>query len=224
MMKILPQNYSLSRYEYTQKCVQELLPLSPSKVVSDIGAGSGKMRPLIEAVGGQWQGFDLCPQSPDIQFWDLDYSAPSDCESAGIICLLDVLEHWKNPWLALQHLADSLLPGGFLILTVPNPRWSRSRFETVATGYPTCFTQSDLDLNHHVFTPWPHIVEKLLNDTGLSLKSYATLDGSTSWPSPPYNLRYPVRCVFALFNMMIEKYDTTACGMSYGLVAQKETV
>ncbi len=123
--------------------------------------------------------------------------------------------------MAVRHLANTLLPGGFLILNTPNPRWSRSRFYALDKGNLACFTQSDLDLNHHVFTPWPHIVEKLLNDTGFSIKTYVTLDGPTSWPSSPYNLRFPLRCAFALVNMGIERRDPTACGMSYGVIAQK---
>jgi len=132
-----------------------------------------------------------------------------------------VLEHLNNPWLGIKNLADTLVDGGFLILTVPNPRWSRSRYNTLTKGYPACFSQSDLDFNHHVFTPWPHIVEKLLSDTGFRIERYVTLEGTTSLPSHPYNFQYPLRVTFAFLNMMIEKFDGTACGMSYGIVAQK---
>jgi SAM-dependent methyltransferase len=217
-----PVSLILSRYDYAHQCLQELLPLAPSNIVIDIGAGGGEMRSLTEASGGKWQGFDLHPQSPEICFWDLDLPAPTEYESAGIVILLDVVEHLNNPWLAVRHLVDILLPEGFLILTTPNPHWSRSRFYALAKGNLACFTQSDLDLNHHVFTPWPHIVEKLLKDTGFSIESYVTLDGPTRWPGRPYNLRYPLRCAFACLNKTIEKYDPTACGMSYGIVARKD--
>ena len=215
-------NLAINRYEWAYQSLVELLPLAPSPIVSDIGAGGGEMHPLTQKAGGKWQGFDLFPKSPEIQQWNLEQPAPAECPSAGIIIMLDVLEHLSNPWLGTHNIANTLLPGGFLILTVPNPRWSRSRLHALAKGYPTCFTQSDLDLNHHVFTPWPHIVEKLLNDTGFSIKSYVTLDGPTQWPGTPYNLRYPMRCTVALLNMAIERYDSTACGMSYGIVAQKD--
>lgn len=214
-------NLSISRYEWTQQCLRELLPIAPTSIVSDIGAGGGELRSLTEAAGGKWQGFDQAPKLSDIRHWDLDRPAPNESQSAGVVLLLDVIEHLNNPWLAVKHLADTLLPGGFLILTTPNPRWSRSRCYALAKGNLACFTQSDLDLNHHVFTPWPHIVEKLLNDTGFTIKTYITLDGPTSWPSSPYNLRFPLRCAFALVNMGIERHDPTACGMSYGIMAQK---
>ncbi len=215
------QSLSADRYEWADQSLRELLPLAPSHIISDIGAGDGRMHALTKEAGGKWQGFDMFPQSPEIHQWDLDQPAPAECQSAGIILLLDVLEHLNNPWLAVRQLADTLLPEGFLILSTPNPRWSRSRFLALSEGNLACFTQSDLDLNHHVFTPWPHIVEKLLNDNGLGIERYVTLDGPTSWPGRPYNFRYPLRCAFALLNQAIERRDSTACGMSYGMVARK---
>ena len=87
-------------------------------------------------------------------------------------------------------------------------------------GEPTCFTQDDLDLNHHIFTS-PHVVERILLDNGLSVEEYVTLDGKTTWPGRPYNLKYPVRMGLALTNRVIEWLDPTACGMAYALVARK---
>ncbi len=107
-------------------------------------------------------------------------------------------------------------------LTIPNPRWSRSRFVALAQGWPACFTASDLELNHHVFTPWQHVVERLLCDTGFRVTRYVTLDGSTGWPGRPYNLRYRVRLAFAGLNALVERRDPTARGMSYGVLAEKE--
>jgi methyltransferase family protein len=214
-------NLNLSRYEWADQCLQEFLPRAPSPIVNDIGAGDGRMRVACEAAGGHWQGFDLVPQCPEIRSWNLDDPAASGLRSAGVILMLDVLEHLGNPWLGMQHLAQTLLPEGFLVVTTPNPRWSRSRCYSLARGCPICFTQSDLDGNHHVFPVWPHIMERLLLDTGFSIERYITLDGRTGWPRRPYNLRYPLRCAFAALNMAIERLDATACGMSYGIVGRK---
>ncbi len=63
-----PVNLAISRYEWACQCLHELLPLAPSPVVSDIGAGGGEMRSLTEASGGKWQGFDLFPQFPEIRY------------------------------------------------------------------------------------------------------------------------------------------------------------
>ena len=217
----LSANLPVSRYEWAEICLKELITQVNSSVVSDIGAGDGRMKSVTESVGGHWQGFDLVPQTPEIHQWDLDFPMPSHFPSSGIIIMLDVLEHLNNPWLSVKNIANTLMPEGFLIITMPNPKWSRSRFYNLAEGSLSCFTQSDLDLNHHVFTPWPHIIERLLTDMGFSIEKYVTLDGSTRIPKNPYNFRYPLRFAFSLINIMLEKYDPTACGMSYGILARK---
>lgn len=218
----LTSNLSCSRYEWAEQCLRKKLSEAPSSVVNDIGAGEGKMSVITRELGGVWYGFDLSPKVSEIRSWNLDSSAPHSAHPAGMVILLDVLEHLNNPWLAMQHVADVLLPGAFLVLTVPNPRWSRSRWHAIAKGDLICFTQPDLEFNHHVFTPWPHIVEKLLIDSGFLIEEYVTLDGHTKLPGKPYNFRYPLRCAFSLLNFTIESRDSTACGMSYGILAKKK--
>lgn len=178
------------------------------------------MKAPVESAGGLWYGFDSVPSSPMITEWDLTTPCPIPESAANIVLLLDVIEHCLNPGLALAHIAEVMQPNGRLVLTVPNPRWSRSRIHALLYGVPTCFTQSDLDLNGHVFTPWPHILMRMLCDAGFELEDYVTLDGKTSFPGRPVSFRYPIRLVHALFNMSIERLDTSACGMSYGLLAR----
>ena len=89
------------------------------------------------------------------------------------------------------------------------------------SGVPICFQQSDLDLNRHVFTPWPHIVERLLAESGFGMDRCETLDGPTRWPEWRWDLRYPVRVGVALVNRWMEFRDPWAHGMSYGVVAVK---
>lgn len=214
-------NLNDSRYEWTSRVLGGLLGDHPSKLVLDIGAGDGRMQAAIEAAGGQYRGFDLFPACPQIDRWDLDEPSPSGLPPAAGALLMDVIEHCDNPGLALRHIAASLCPGGFLVLTTPNPRWSRSRLFALASGTPACFTQSDLDLNHHVFTPWPHILEHLLTTAGFQVERRVTLDGKTPWPWRPFNFRYPVRVLAAAVMKAIERRDASACGLSYGLIARK---
>jgi hypothetical protein len=79
----------------------------------------------------------------------------------------------------MKNISAAMAPGGFLILTTPNPGWSTSRISLILKGFLTCFTQSDLDLNHHVFIAWPHILKKLLSDNDFEIVEYVTLDGPT---------------------------------------------
>jgi SAM-dependent methyltransferase len=218
----LSANLDINRYEWVKQLLPEYLKKSPSTVVADIGSGTGVMRAPIESAGGIWQGFDLEPQLPEITSWDLDYSVPAEIqEKAGVVLLMDVVEHLNNPWNAFKHISEHMLPGGYLFLTTPNPRWSRSRWFQLMQGDLICFQPIDLELNHHVFTPWPHILERLLLDNDLEPQLYITLDGKAVMPGAPYNHRYPVRYLFYLMNKWIEGRDPSACGMSLAILARK---
>jgi SAM-dependent methyltransferase len=213
-------NLAISRYQFASQTIQRLRAKIPSELCFDIGAGDGRMKEPIEAAGMSWWGFDLAPRSPGITAWDLSAPCPLPGARAGVVMLLDVIEHLVNPGIALRHIAETLEPDGWLIMTMPNPRWSRSRIHALLYGSPACFTQSDLDFNGHVFTPWPHILIRMLHDAGLHGEGHVTLDGRTAWPGRPLSIRYPLRCAHAVANMLIERVDPSACGMSYGLVAR----
>ena len=88
-------------------------------------------------------------------------------------------------------------------------------------GYPSCFTQCDLDLNRHVFTPWPHILQKMLNEAGFEVDAYVTLDGSTRLLDKPTACVHPLKLLLRLLLIVIEHIDSSARGMSYGLIARR---
>lgn len=214
-------NLDADRFDWAKTKLAQLLPHAPSRIVYDIGAGTSPMRPATIASGGQWKGFDLSPASPDVDQWDIECPPPAHLEKGGIVMMLEVVEHLRNPWQGLANAVDALSDGGYLLLSTPNPRWSRSRMHALAFGVPACFTEEDMRINHHVFTPWPHIIQKMLLDNGMHLVSYETLEGRTRLPGPPFNHRYPVRLLLSVVNRYIEHRDSSACGMAYGLVARK---
>lgn len=216
----LAANLSTSRYEYALEVARRLRDSSPSAVVFDVGAGEGTMRHPLEADAQQWFGFDLEPRGETTRHWDLVYACPEQEVTPNLVLLLDVVEHLVNPGLALENIAQVLALNGHLVITTPNPRWSRSRLWALLHGTLACFTQEDLDLNGHVFPVWPHVLGKMLRDLGFEIVEYVTLDGRTVWPRGSLSARYPLRCLVALAMMAIEKSDRSACGMSYGIVAQ----
>jgi SAM-dependent methyltransferase len=215
-----PITLSDSRYEFAAKYLAARRSNLPLGDIYDVGAGDGRMRPGVEGLGLAWRGFDLEPRGAGIEKWDLDESCPHAGRNGAAVLLLDVLEHLPNPAIGLAHLAQVMAKGGLLVMTVPNPMWSRSRIHALLKGYPACFTQQDLDGNGHVFTPWPHIVGHLLDRAGFEVIQYATLDGATSWPAGPPSLRWPLRALHALACKAIERFDPRACGMSYAFVAR----
>ena len=200
-MKRPTQNLSLSRYEFAYnrfKIFFLCFRLHSFSILARAMAQCEKSRSL--AFPGKES--DLAPSSTDISRWDLNEPLQPP-QPAGAALLLDVIEHCENPGLALRNIASVMQENGRLIVTVPNPRWSRSRIHALFCGYPTCFGQSDLDLNHHVFTPWPHILQRLLEDVGFTIDRYVTLDGKTEIFRRNISLTYPVRCFAALANKII---------------------
>lgn len=220
-MLALPQVLTLDRYLFAAQVVQEFATSIDPRVVYDVGAGDGPMRDPIEAMGLAWRGFDLTPRADCVSSWNLDDPCPVGSRGAGMVLMLEVIEHLRNPGSGLRHIAEVLRPGGLLLITTPNPRWGRSRLHALRTGFLACFTQLDLDLNSHVFPVWPHVLERLLTESGFSVERYATLDGATVWPRGAINLRYPLRLVHAALNKWIEWRDPSACGMSYSLLARR---
>jgi SAM-dependent methyltransferase len=214
------ENLAISRHEYARDTLRKLRRITKLETVFDIGAGACPMKESIESAGIIWRGFDLNPSSPQVERWDLTYPLADPDARADAVLLLDVVEHLFNPGVALRNVSSVLRPDGCLIPTTPNPRWSRNRFYAALHGNLRCFTQSDLDLNHHVFTPWYHIIEKLLADHGFEIEEYVKLDGKTPWPNRPISLSFPFRCIHALGTALIETLDPSACGMSYGIVAR----
>jgi SAM-dependent methyltransferase len=210
-----------SRYEYAEAIFLRLASALPSRLVVDLGAGDGQMRERILRAGGSWRGFDAHPKSAQVLAWDLEGGVPREARDAGMVLLLDVLEHLRNPGLAVAAAAQIVAPSGMLVLTAPNPLWSRSRLHALHAGVPACFTREDLMRNGHVFTSWPHVVEHLLAEVGFECIEYATLDGRTRWPGRPLTARYPLRLAVAALCKAIERRDAAACGLSFGLVARK---
>lgn len=211
----LTGNLSLSRYDYAERVMQRM----PGATVFDVGAGDGVMQQKAEAAHCRWRGFDRVPQR-GMEAWDLHQPCPASGEPADLVLLLDVIEHLTDPGIALTFIAAAMRRGASLLITTPNPRWSRSRMWALRSGYLACFTQSDLDGNGHVFPVWPHVLERMLADRGFEIVEYVTLDGPASWPKTPYSLRFPVRWALAAAMKAVEHGDPTACGMSYGVLAR----
>jgi SAM-dependent methyltransferase len=213
-------NLRLSRYEYAEAVIADLADTFSGKVLFDIGCGDGPMKRVVRH-DLEWFGFDLFPQNKDVERWDLSEPYNGCRPKADAALMLDVLEHCLNPGAALENVASVLKPGGYLILTTPNPRWSKARLSFATTGVFPCFTDEDLSRNHHVFTPWPHIVEKMLHDVGFEPICYVTLDGWTRPFDRKLSLTYPFRVASALLGSMIEAIDPSACGMSQGFLCRR---
>jgi hypothetical protein len=214
------KNTDLNRYEWANVCMKKIVPNSKNKKVADVGCKNDRLKEKVENIGGEWYGFDLHPKRESVRKWNIEKGNKRK-ENFGLVLMLDVIEHLGNPWMGVKNISASMCENGYLVMTTPNPMWSRSRFHALAKGYPSCFDEGDLRDNHHVFTPWPHIVEKMLNDFRLDVEKYVTLDGKSKIPKDPSSPWYLVRATFAMTRVLMEKYDKSSCGMSYGILAKK---
>lgn len=211
-------NLDSSRYDYAINSIRDLRPKLPSNLVFDLGPGDGRLRSL-EQFNIRWRGFDLTAWR-DVARWDLSDPCPV-AEKAGAVLLLDVIEHCVNPGLALRNISAAMEIDGTLILTTPNPRWSGGRIHMLFRGLLSGFTPLDLSQNHHVLPIWPHVLEKLLSDVGMTIQEYVTLDGRATLFGRPGKMPLLARCPLNAVLMVIEKLDYAARGMSYGIIAKK---
>lgn len=189
---------------------------APTKIISDVGAGFGHMQKPIEEIGGDWQPFDYVPKMDFSTIWDVSMPAPALAKKAGIVIMLEVLEHLPNPQISLKNISNHMEQGGYLILSTPNPQSSKNRLHLLLKGTLYAFQQKHIK-EYHVFTPWEHIVKQFLKEAGLEVLEYAIVDTN-----------YKERKTTSFkdwFKKRMENYIEYrwpfSMGMSYGMVAKK---
>ena len=123
--------------------------LSPSATILDIGCGSGRLVKLLKRQGfTRIFGIDIALsalKSSEVEKLNLTLASaeeglPFASESFDVIFFLDVIEHLRQPFEALQEIYRVLKPDGVLLLTTPNAgsilrpllgkRWYALRDET----------------------------------------------------------------------------------------------
>ncbi len=214
-MKTKPNIYQ-NRGIFAKTMLHKYFSQSPNKIVSDIGAGFGHMETSVVEIGGTWQPFDYVQKIDKTTIWDLNCTAPKDASNAGIVLFLEVLEHLPNPLLSLQHISNHMEKGGYLILTVPNPQSAKNRLNLLLKGTLYAFQKKHLK-EHHVFTPWEHVVRFYLEQVGFKIVEYAIVDTDYQ--------KLKITSFKSVFKYMLEKLiefkNYKAQGMSYGIVAKK---
>lgn len=206
-----------NRGVFAGEMLDKYFTLAPNKIVSDIGAGFGHMQAKIESVGGDWQPFDYVKKIENAIIWNLDSPAPDEAKIAGSVVFLEVLEHLANPFLALQNISNHIEQGGFLILTTPNPSSSKNTLSLFLKGRLYAFQEKHLE-EHHVFTPWEHIVTFFLENCGFEILEYAIVDLSYKETRDTNFKDFLKRKI----EQFIEYRNPKAKGFSYGIVAKKK--
>lgn len=206
-----------NRSDFANAMLDKYYGQTPNHFISDIGAGYGHMQQKIEAVGGVWQPFDYVKKMDFSMIWDLNNAAPENTAKAGMVVFLEVLEHLGNPLLGIQNIANHMEKGGILILTTPNPQSSKNRLNLLLKGVLYAFQEKHL-VEHHVFTPWEHVVRYFLESAGFEILEYVIVD--TSYQNRKLT-SFKDGLKFYL-EKLIELKNDKAKGMSYGIVAIKK--
>lgn len=189
--------------------------------VFDVGSEHGLLKPDVVAMGLAYQAYDIVKRE-GVKEWNVEENFPYT-ERPDAVLFLEVVEHLNNPWLGLKNIAAILPAGGYLVLSTPNPAWSDSRISLIRKGVLTMFTKDDLDVNHHVFTPWRHVLLKLLEDNGFEIVACENVGKKTSlMASPFWSLRLPFRLFYRGLKRLLEAVDKEAIGSVYGVVARKK--
>lgn len=214
-MKVKIKVYN-HRSIFANEMLDKYFNTAPNAIVSDIGAGFGHMQSKIESLGATWQPFDYVRKIDKSIIWDLNNTCPSEAKKAGTVVFLEVLEHLGNPQLSLENITNHIEKEGILILTTPNPSSSQNTVSLLLKGRLFSFQEKHL-VEHHVFTPWEHIVKYFLENCGFEILEYAIVDVSNQ-----FNRNSNIKDFFKRrLEAFIESRNPKAKGMSYGIVARK---
>jgi 2-polyprenyl-3-methyl-5-hydroxy-6-metoxy-1,4-benzoquinol methylase len=206
-----------NRETFVIEMLKKYSPNSPSNILSDIGSGWGWLEKHALEMNLEWQPFDYLRKIESAKIWDLNQPAPAGVKAAGMCVMLEVLEHLPNPLLAIQHISEHLEPGAIMIMSVPNPSWSRNRLHLLQKGTLYAFQKKHLE-EHHVFTPWRHIVEFFFEQSGFEVLEHHAIQQYDS------KVKRVKGRIIQFLQKWIESKDSMSIGLSYGLVLRKKDI
>ena len=98
------------------RLAQRLDEIAPPGPILDVGAGDGSLLDALHAVSRDATGLERESTRPDVRAAELDEVEPG----WAAIVMWHSLEHLRAPGAALRAAAERLLPGGVLVVAVPN--------------------------------------------------------------------------------------------------------
>lgn len=124
-----PQSY----FGTPRREMLEFIPAGVSSVL-EIGCGTGAFGALVKQQRGcRYTGVELMSQAAELARARLDEVIVANIEQTSLPfpqenfdCLVcnDVLEHLFDPWAVLRMLTGYLRPGGYIVISLPNVRFS----------------------------------------------------------------------------------------------------
>ena len=156
------QQYDDKSAAYFGSARREILPLLPaySARVLELGCGTGVTLAWLRDIGraGHTTGIEIhAPaaaqarsQADAVHHLDFENAElPDGTEAFDLVLCLDVLEHFVDPWRAVDRLARRYLrDGGTIVVSVPNIRNFRVLSSLVFLGRWDYVDQGTLDRTH----------------------------------------------------------------------------
>ena len=205
-----------SRFKWAIKLIEKKRKAQNDLVIFDVGTENEQLKNYFNSKSIRLKCFDILPKSDSVIKWDVEETCPTQ-EKADIIVFLEVIEHINNPILALRNIKDALKPGGLLILSTPNPEWSRSKIEFIFRGEMTMFTQNDLNVNHHVYPAISNILKYQLSQIGFTDIEYQTLGTKTKLLDKNLlSIRLPIQILLRMACRLLENRNHRTIGGIYG--------
>jgi 2-polyprenyl-3-methyl-5-hydroxy-6-metoxy-1,4-benzoquinol methylase/glycosyltransferase involved in cell wall biosynthesis len=145
---------------FKTSCVQRDISMNPNstdntvmrlvgreKRVLEIGCGAGHMSNALKGQACEVVGIEIDPEAAkrasafceNVIVADLDYMNFEEGlgdDRFDVVVAADVLEHLKDPVTVLQNLREFLLPGGYLVVSVPNIAHASVRLALLAGRFP----------------------------------------------------------------------------------------
>lgn len=142
--------------------------IAPPGPVLDVGAGDGALLEALKAQGRRAQGLERAASGPDVRDAEI---GEIEGEWAGVV-FWHSLEHLRNAGEALDHAASILMPGGVIVVAMPNPASLQAR------AFGDRWLALDLP-RHLVHVPSGALLERL-RDGGLRVERVSHLRGGQS--------------------------------------------
>ena len=201
--------------------IRELVP-APGRVL-DYGCGWGAFSKMLEERGNEVVGIDLDDNQVDIcrLVWagidrlSFEHAAITELDSASFDCVVsnEVIEHVHNPGTYLDEINRVLVPGGRLVISLPNVMTPRLVAPLLSPRLPENLrriseqTRADYRKEQHHIQAWdPAHFVRLVSTVGFVFEDYRPLEGialphAKLWPSyvrfrPLRNFSYSMAFVF----------------------------
>jgi len=165
------------RYGLYRRCNEVIKRAGRSGRVLDIGCATGIFLEGMRSRGWKADGVELSEFAANYARERFHLSVTTGTlEEAGypdnqfdLATMWDVLEHVPDPASTLAEIHRILKPGGWLVLSLPNPlAWERFWFKQFWAGW-------DVPRHFQLFTP--DVLERYLNNAGLKLVEVHSFTG-----------------------------------------------